>query len=117
VAIEGLRRLLFVLILLIPFEIRDLAYDSPQLKTLPQRYGVGRTKLFGAFLVVPFFFLVFLKKSILVSEVVVSGVLFLGLGCLMFITKRHQSKYFASFWVEAMPIAWWGLYLLVKKLY
>lgn len=115
--IEALRRLLFVLILLIPFEIRDLAYDSPQLKTLPQRYGVARTKLFGAFLVIPFFFLIFLKKSVLVDEVIVNGVLFLGLGSLMFITKRHQNKYFASFWVEAIPIAWWGLYILVQELF
>ncbi len=109
VCIESLQRFVFVLVLLVPFEIRDLKYDKPELKTLPQRYGVARTKFFGAFGAVLFFFLIFLKDDISISEVVVKGIVFLILGSLMFITKRNQSKYFASFWVEGIPILWWVL--------
>ncbi len=109
VCIESFQRFVFVLVLLAPFEIRDLMYDKPELKTLPQRFGVAQTKIFGALGAVVFFFLTFLKDDISISEVVVKGVLFLVLGSLMFITKRNQSKYFASFWVEGIPFFWWIL--------
>ncbi|MFC4095043.1 UbiA prenyltransferase family protein [Euzebyella saccharophila] len=117
VHIEAIRRFLLVFILIIPFEIRDLAYDSPELRTLPQRFGVARTKVLGALANIPLFFLVLLKDSITLKEVIVSGILFLFLGSLMFITKRHQNKYFSSFWVESVPIGLWLLYLLLEVLF
>ncbi|QLG45993.1 UbiA prenyltransferase family protein [Costertonia aggregata] len=102
--IEACQRFVLVLILLIPFEIRDLRYDSPELKTLPQRYGVAKTKIIGSFMVLLFFFLSFLKDDLSYRELVAKGVLFLILGGLMYVTKRNQSKYFSSFWVEGVPI-------------
>lgn len=105
--VEVVQRILLVLVLLIPFEIRDLAYDKPELKTIPQRIGVTQTKIFGSFLVIFFFFLTFLKDEITELELIAKGMLFLILGALMFVTKRNQSKYFASFWVEVIPIFWW----------
>ncbi|QWX83040.1 hypothetical protein H0I23_11280 [Cellulophaga sp. HaHaR_3_176] len=107
IIIETIQRFLIVLILLIPFEIRDLAYDSPDLKTIPQRFGVANTKVFGSFIVVVFFALTFLKESILPLDIIAKGVLFILLGFCMFITKRDQKKYYASFWIESIPIFWW----------
>jgi len=117
VAITTMQRFLFVLILLVPFEIRDLVYDSPELKTLPQRYGVARTKILGAFATLPFFFLIFFKDSVTMDEVVGTGILFLILGSIIFVTKRNQSRYFASFWVEAIPVVWWILLLGLQLLF
>ena len=117
ICIETVQRFLFVLILMVPFEIRDLVYDSPELKTLPQRYGVARTKTLGAFATLPFFFSVFLKDSVSTADVISTGVLFLVLGALMFVTKRNQSSYFASFWVEAIPIVWCILLLALQRLF
>ncbi|MDB2606460.1 hypothetical protein N9Y48_01640 [Zobellia sp.] len=114
--IESVQRFLFVLILLIPFEIRDLAYDSPQLRTLPQRYGVANTKTVGSFGILPFFFLILLKDSTTIQETIAAGILFLILGALLFVTKRQQNKYFASFWVEGISILWYILLVLVGKL-
>jgi hypothetical protein len=105
--IEVSQRILVVLVLLIPFEIRDLSYDKPDLKTIPQRIGVAKTKIFGSFLVLLFFSLSFLKEQLLELELLLKGTLFLVLGGLMFVTKDKQSKYFASFWVESIPIFWW----------
>ncbi|AZQ59028.1 hypothetical protein EJ994_09485 [Maribacter sp. MJ134] len=113
--VETVQRFLLVLILLIPFEIRDLKYDSPTLKTLPQRYGVANTKIIGAFLTLVFFFITFFKDDINRNELLVKGVLFLGLGCLMYTTKRNQTKYYASFWVEAVPILWLVILLFMEK--
>lgn len=115
VSIEAVQRFFLIFILLIPFEIRDLAYDHKNLKTLPQRYGVTNTKIFGSFGVLIFFGLTFLKNSILETELIGKGLLFLTLGSLMFITKRNQPKYFSSFWVESIPIFWWVIVVLLKN--
>ena len=115
VYIEMLQRFVLVLILLVPFEIRDLKYDSPELKTLPQRYGATHSKSFGAMAVVLFFFLTFLKDGVSLLDVIGKGILFLGLGIIMYVTKKNQSKYFASFWVEAIPIGWLGVLWLLER--
>ncbi len=107
--IEAFQRFVLVLILLVPFEIRDLKYDQPDLRTLPQQFGVTKTKIFGSFATLLFFFLTFLKDEISSKELIFKGLLFLVLGAVMYITKRNQEKYFASFWVESIPIFWWGL--------
>ncbi|MBT8185609.1 MAG: hypothetical protein KJN76_12265 [Eudoraea sp.] len=109
VGVEAIQRFVLVIVLLVPFEIRDLDYDSPELNTLPQRYGVANTKIFGAFGTLLFFCLTFLKDDLEMLEAISSGILFLVLGLLMYITKRNQSGYFASFWVEAVPVFWWGV--------
>ncbi|WP_298475120.1 hypothetical protein [uncultured Maribacter sp.] len=106
---EALQRFILVLILLIPFEIRDLKYDPPGLNTLPQKYGVTKSKIFGAYAVIVFFLITYLKDSIATLDLVSKGILFLLLGVLMYTTKRNQSTYFASFWVEAIPIVWLGI--------
>jgi hypothetical protein len=41
------------------------------------------------------------------------GILFLAVAIVLLATPRQQSKYFASFWVEAMPIFWWLVLLLL----
>lgn len=110
VSIEAFQRFVLVLVLLIPFEIRDLKYDQSELRTLPQQFGVTKTKFFGSLATLLFFFLTFLKDEISSNELILKGLLFLCLGVLMYSTKRNQSKYFASFWVESIPIFWWGLF-------
>lgn len=116
VLVETLQRFLMILILLVPFEIRDLAYDAPELKTLPQRFGVANTKIIASFGVVLFYALTFLKDTFLMVDVIGKGILFLVLGITIFSTKRKQSKYFSSFWVEAIPIFWFGILFLLSEL-
>lgn len=116
VLVETLQRFLMILILLVPFEIRDLAYDAPELKTLPQRFGVANTKILASFGVVLFYALTFLKDTLLIVDLIGKGILFLVLGITIFSTKRNQSKYFSSFWVEAIPIFWFGILFLLSEL-
>ncbi len=106
IIIESLQRFLLVLILLVPFEIRDLKYDDLSLRTIPQRFGVTKTIIFGSFATLIFYTLTFLKEDIKIIDVIAKGILFLALGILMYTTRRNQKKYFASFWVEAIPIFW-----------
>ncbi|PCJ82520.1 MAG: hypothetical protein COA49_00185 [Bacteroidetes bacterium] len=103
------QRFVLVFILLLPFEIRDLKYDTPDLRTLPQRFGVSRTKTIGAWVAMLFFVATFLIDDLSRLEIIAKGILFLVLGMVLLMTKRIQKKYFSSFWVESIPIFWWGM--------
>jgi len=115
VKIETAQRFLFVLILLVPFEIRDLKYDSAALKTLPQRLGVKTTKMIGFVWTILFFLITFLKTDLEVALIVVKTILFLTLIFVVYKTELEQKKYFSSFWVEAIPLFWWLLFIIWKK--
>ncbi len=111
VIVEAIQRFILVLVLLIPFEIRDLQYDAPELRTIPQRYGATKTKIFGAFITVAFYFITFLKDHVSILDALSKGILFLTFGMLMLETGNAKKKYFASFWVEAIPIMWYAVIL------
>ncbi len=107
--IELLQRFILVVVLMIPFEVRDLKYDAPELRTLPQRFGITFTNFIGATLTLVFFFVTFLKVGVTTLEAIAKGLIFLTFGILMLETKKNQKPYFASFWVESIPIVWWGV--------
>ena len=115
VKVEALQRFLFVLILLVPFEIRDLKYDSATLKTLPQRVGVKGAKMIGYSWTILFYAATFLKTDLDTAHLIVKTILFLVLMLMIFKTKLDQQKYFSSFWVEAIPLFWWLLFAIDKK--
>ena len=74
VKVETFQRFMLVLILLVPFEIRDLKYDSAALKTLPQRVGVKGAKLIGWSWAIIFYAATFLKTGLDVTNVVVKSI-------------------------------------------
>mgnify|MGYP006935313037 CR=1 FL=1 len=112
--ITFIQRLLFVLVLTFPFEIRDLQFDNLALGTLPQKAGIRLTKIIGYVLLVLTIFIEFLKPEFdwnsLISLVLTCGVLIMFLS----ISEENQSKYLSSFWVESIPIFWFGLLLLLQ---
>lgn len=108
--INCLQRFLILSGLLIPFEIMDSIQDPVSLQTLPQKFGINKSKLFGMLLVIPFIILEFLKfNSSLVS-------LFIGLVTVILIhfSSVHRNKYYANFWVESVPIFWMVALLFSK---
>jgi hypothetical protein len=112
--VEALQRLVLILILMLPFEIRDLVFDAPALRTIPMRYGVRVTKGIGVFLSLLFVLLTFLKDNPGREELIAKEALLPILLLMIAFTRKNQSEYFASFWVEAVPIIWmaivFGLY-------
>ena len=115
VKVETFQRFLFVLILLVPFEIRDLKYDNAVLKTLPQRVGVKGAKMIGYGWAILFYLITFLKTDMDRTHIVVKTILFLVLMLVIFKTELNQKKYFSSFWVEAIPLLWWLLFVVSNK--
>ena len=79
VIIIGIQRFIFVIVLMLPFEIRDLNYDNLKLGTIPQRIGVKKTKFIGVLLLMVFMMLEFSKDE-LTSNAAISTLL------IMFVT-------------------------------
>ncbi len=99
---------------MLPFEIRDLNYDSLKLATIPQKIGVKKTKLIGVFLLMLFLILELFKEDKGASNIITLTLITLvTLLSLMFSNKR-QSKYYSAFWVESLPLIWLGLVLVFR---
>jgi len=102
--VYGLQRYLFVLVATLPFEIRDLKLDDPNLSTWPQKLGIQKTRWLGGLLLLLFVFLE-IYHSISSNFLLVFGMAILLMGFVLR-SKAKQSKYFSSFWVEGIPILW-----------
>lgn len=114
--IDLAQRYLLVLVLMVPFEIRDLNVDLPELKTIPQRIGEVATKRLGYLLAALNFLLTFLKNELHNLEVLGQFVLLFLLVLALFLTRKKQSRYFAAFWVEGLPIAWLAAIWLLSEI-
>ena len=112
VLIQLLQRFVLVLVLILPFEIRDLQYDPPELKTLPQLLGVSNTKKLGYALVGLYVLLEF-SLGARVVLIIYTGMTAIMLLMAVYSAGKQQLPYFASFWVEAIPIF---MFLLIKGL-
>lgn len=108
------QRMLFVLALIIPFEIRDMQLDLQDVRTLPQKIGIEQTKKLG--LVLLLFALTF-EFLITQSNVLRNVFLAVCFVLLFFImrSKQDQSKYYSAFWVESLPIFWWLILFIFLK--
>lgn len=113
VLVTTVQRYLFVIVLILPFDIRDLQYDSLRLSTIPQRIGVKNTKIIGVLLLMLFFFLEFLKDELVVGQII--NLLIVVFVTMLFIifSNEERGKYYSVFWVEGLPILWLILVLLI----
>ncbi|AXO81381.1 hypothetical protein DZC78_13605 [Olleya aquimaris] len=112
VIITVAQHFVFVMALMLPFEIRDLRYDSIKLATIPQKIGIKRTKVVGFGLVLLFYFLEYFKDNIQSNYLLITFVISLMLAMFIYFSGNNRNKYYASFWVEALPIIWMLLMLV-----
>lgn len=107
------QRFLLVIVLILPFDIRDMDIDQAELQTIPQRFGVKKTKVIGHMLVLIYGLVIFLRDNTSIIEIMSHLFFTLLLYLILMKTKSSQSRYFASFWVEGMPIFMGIVYLLI----
>ena len=114
VVITTLQRFVFVIVLMLPFEIRDLNYDSVKLGTIPQKIGIENTKISGVILVVVFCLLEYFKDHLTETAIISNAII--GFVTLLFVlfSNKKQSKYYSAFWVESIPILWLIIVLLLS---
>jgi hypothetical protein len=105
-----MQRFLFIVVLMFPFEIRDLNFDSLKLITIPQKIGICNTKILGYTLSVVIIILEFFKTDIhwvwlgIFTSVIIKLCLFLR-----FSSVNNKTMY-SALWVEAVPIYWWLMF-------
>ena len=99
-----LKRFILVVVLLFIFEIIDLAWDDPHLKTVPQQIGVKRTKQLGIFLLLVFLLLEVFRFNKSGYEYA-ANIFLIGITALFLLfANQTRSKYYTAFWVESIPI-------------
>jgi hypothetical protein len=100
-----LQRCLIVVVLILPFDIRDVKYDAISLQTIPKKIGVKKTKKLGLMLLIFSLVLEYLVTS--PTDVKTPFMIFF-FGMIIFLmrAKINQPKYYSSFWVEALPVFW-----------
>lgn len=108
------QRFLLVFVLTLPFEIRDLEYDISQLKTIPQQIGVQKTKVLGMGLLMAVILLEGFKDDLTFTQYTALFCTAGITGFMLLLTGKKQSDYFASFWVESIPIVALGVLLLFR---
>jgi len=114
VIITGIQRFIFVIVLTLPFEIRDLNFDSIKLATIPQQIGIRNTKIIGVLLLMLFFFLEYFKDLIDGNTIISTFIVLLISLLFLLFSNKNQSKYYSAFWVESVPIMWLLVLLMLS---
>lgn len=110
--ITAIQRFILVMMLMLPFEIRDLQYDSLKLATIPQKIGIKNTKISGILLGIVFLFLEFFKDELNQKVTVLTFAVAIVTVLFILCAKSRRSAYYSSFWVESVPIFWLILHLI-----
>lgn len=105
-----IQRFLIVVVLILPFDIRDVKYDAISLQTIPRKIGIEKTKRLGLILMVFSLILEYLSLSSNTQKTPFMIFFFLVILFVMR-AKADQSKYYSSFYVESLPIVWWIILL------
>ncbi len=101
-----IQRFLFVLVITLPFDIRDVNYDNDALKTLPQVFGVQQAKRIGLFFLMLFLGIALFENSVASNQFRID--LIIALLSLFFLLRANQNQhlYYSAFFVESLPIVW-----------
>jgi len=112
VYLEFVQRLFILIAITLPFDIRDVTVDPKILKTLPQELGVNKSKIVGYVLLLFFVILEVIQSNYFNSKIVIS--IFIAFITALFLgfSTPKRTRYYTSFWVEAIPIFWFVLIAL-----
>ncbi|MEE2953833.1 MAG: hypothetical protein VX347_01510 [Bacteroidota bacterium] len=118
VLLEFSSRFLFVFAITIPFDIRDINYDSNKLKTIPQLAGVLRAKTISLsslclFLIINIW--QYYNADIILPHLL--GILFVSIisAILIYLSHPKKSNFFFGFWVEGLSILLFIALLLANQ--
>ncbi len=106
-----IQRFLFVVAITIPFDIRDINFDAINLKTIPQIFGVQRSKTVGLLFLMMFLGLEFLKNPMEIEQFRIHLIIAVFSLIFLFRATSKQNKYYSAFFVESLPIVWFLLFI------
>ena len=112
VILVAIQRYILIFVLILIFEIVDLKWDDTHLKTVPQQIGVSQTKRVGVVLMFLFVLLEFLSNDFRIEFLALKTGLAITTVLFLVYANQNRSRYYASFWVESIPVFWW-LFLML----
>ena len=99
-----LQRIFIVIVLMLPFEIRDLDVDQLYLSTIPQKIGIQNTKIIGYALLGDSILLEFFKHQFNLNRFLILTFSVVLLAVFLAKSTKKRNRYYSIFWVEAVPI-------------
>lgn len=108
------QRFMMVMVITIPFEIRDLQFDQTALGTLPQKLGIGVSKWLGVVFMYFGFALGLFKDDFSCAHSSALAITCFLCALLLWGASKNQKQYYASFWVESIPLLWLLIFYLLK---
>lgn len=108
--IEFAQRILLLIAITIPFDIRDVTSDDKNLQTIPQVVGVLRSKYIGTSLLLIFVCLEVVKSTNTYYFSTFAMAIITAL--FLWFSSEKKSRFYTGFWVEAIPLFWWILILI-----
>ena len=108
------QRFIFILILMLPFEIRDMNFDDLKLSTVPQSIGLKKTKILGFLGILLWGFLAWKQQGLIPISSSILVMLLLSVALVKSHPKRDLN--FTALWVEAVPIFWWISILILESI-
>jgi hypothetical protein len=112
--IKFTQRFLFIIVITIPFDIRDFKFDQKSLKTLPHVLGINQSKIFGLIMLMLFLGLLFVYPDIDINRIRTHFYIAVISFLLLFNANDNQNKYYSAFWVESIPIVWLMLSIAIN---
>lgn len=112
------QRFLYVIAVMIPFEIRDIQYDAKRLKTLPQIIGIKKAKIIAIIWLLLYVLLEFLRDGVPPYSMYVHLIVALVTICGISLSRKRTSTsnhYFTTFWIESIPLLWLWLSLFLSS--
>ena len=107
-----IQRYLWVLVLMVPFEIRDLKFDSSSMGTLPQQLGTRGVKWFGVLMLLMIVLLMSVKQYNRTCDLVIERSMVVLMLIFLYKPHPHPHERYSSFYVEGLPTVWWLLSLM-----
>lgn len=107
------QRFVLVIVLMLPFEIRDLQFDDLKLETIPQKIGVKATKALGFTLIAVIAALEYIKGNQPNMHAISLLMILCVTAFLLRFMNVNRHWYYTAFWVESIPIIWLLLLVLL----
>ena len=98
------QRTFIVIVLMLPFEIRDLDTDQLHLSTIPQKIGILNTKIIGYALLGDSILLELFKHGFNQNNFLILIFSVALLAVFLAKSTKKKSRYYTAFWVESVPI-------------
>ena len=109
-----IQRFIFILVLMLPFEIRDLN-DDLRLSTIPQKIGILATKRLGFLGLISIFVFSFFLPQNAAIDILITTIVMVVTAIFLVVSHPKKPFYFTAFWVESVPVLW-ALLVLISNL-